>query len=212
MAGKSHAATSLEGQLRELAEKQGFAIEGLSRLADEPVGNSEGTPLEQVRHLLQGYNYVVTQARPGVLEKVRIISPRSAGGSSRNAAIQTHRVGAHHQVDAVLVGPSSMAKTLPLMIDTGASTIVLPASMISELGFTAEDLHDGRSQTASGEEPIKIGQLRSVRVGAVSASSVTVSFMPDNKLKGNKLLGMSFLQRFKVTIDDENNEFILTSK
>ena len=56
---------------------------------------------------------------------------------------------------------------------------------------------------------VKLGQLRNVRVGAVSAENVEVSFIEDSKLKGNRLLGMSFLQRFKMTIDDAANELVL---
>jgi len=95
------------------------------------------------------------------------------------------------------------------MIDTGATTLVLPTSMMPELGFTPEDLHEGTSQTASGNVAVKLGLLRNVRVGAVSADNVEVSFIEDSQLKGNRLLGMSFLQRFKMMIDDAANELVL---
>lgn len=210
------AATTLQDQLRELGEQRGFVIEGLGRLGDEPAGNGEGSVQDQIRHLLQGYNYVVTQTRPGVIEKIRIISRRgessASKGSASSAYVQTKRVGAHHQVDVVMVGPNSVARTLPLMIDTGASTLVLPSSMMAELGFTPEDLREGTSQTASGTVPVKIGLLRSVRIDSVSADNVEVSFIADSKLSGSRLLGMSFLQRFKMTIDDAANELVLMAK
>ncbi len=212
------AATTLQDQLRELAEQRGFVIEGLGRLGDEPAGNGngEGSVQDQIRHLLQGYNYVVTQTRPGVTGKIRIISRRgenaASKGSASSAYVQTKRVGAHHQVDVVMVGPNSVARTLPLMVDTGASTLVLPTSMMAELGFTPEDLREGTSQTASGTVPVKIGLLRSVRIDSVSADNVEVSFIADSKLSGSRLLGMSFLQRFKMTIDDAANELSLMAK
>ena len=59
---------------------------------------------------------------------------------------------------------------------------------------------------------VKIGLLRSVRIGAVSADNVEVSFIADAELSGNRLLGMSFLQRFKMTIDDAANELVLMAK
>ena len=105
-----------------------------------------------------------------------------------------------------------MTRTLPLMIDTGATTLVLPDSMMSELGFTPSDLQDATSQTASGTISVKIGKLRSVKIGAASAENVEVSFIPDHQLRGHQLLGMSFLQRFKMTIDDANNELALLPK
>jgi aspartyl protease family protein len=214
-ANPSMAADTLQEQLRELSLQRGFQVEGLGRLGDEPAGNAEGAPLEQLRHLLQDFNYVVTQTRPGVIDTLRIISRRGESGtkgSASSAYVKTRRVGAHHQVDATLIGPSGMSQTLPLMVDTGATTLVLPSSRIAELGFTAQDLRKGTSQTASGVVPIQLGRLRHVRIGGVSAADVEVSFIADDKLSGNQLLGMSFLQQFKMTIDDANNELILLAK
>lgn len=208
-------AGGLQDQLRAMAEARGFAIDGLGLIGEDPAGNAVGTPVEQVRHLLQGYNYVLTQDRPGVISQIRIISRRgesAAKGSSSIAYIEARRVGAHLQVDATLIGPNSIAKSVPLLVDTGASTLVLPASQMKELGFSAQDLRDGTSQTASGAVPIKLGLLRTVRVGSVSAADVEVSFIADESLKGNRLLGMSFLQRFKMTIDDAKSELILMTR
>ncbi len=208
-------AAGLRDQLQTLARTQSFTVEGLSRLGDETAVNATGTPIEQVRQLLQDYNYVLTQARPGVIGQLRIISRRGDSGgkaSAKSASLATRRVGAHHQVEVTLIGPNRVARPVPLLIDTGATTIVLPASMIGELGFAAEDLHEGSSQTASGTVPIKLGVLRSVRVGGVSAANVNVSFIADQQLNGNRLLGMSFLQHFKVTIDDASQELILLAR
>ena len=207
------AADTLQEQLRELAQQRGFQIEGLGRLGDEPSGNAEGSSLEQVRHLLQDFNYLVTQSRPGVIATLRIISRRGESkGTADGAYVKTRRVGAHHQVDATLIGPNGIALTLPLMVDTGATTLVLPTSRLADLGFTSQDLRKGASQTAGGVEPIQLGRLRHVRIGGVSAADVEVSFIPDAKLSGNQLLGMSFLQRFKMTIDDANSELILMAR
>ena len=40
--------------------------------------------------------------------------------------------------------------------------------------------------------------------------NVAVAFIDDARLNGNLLLGMSFLRRFRVTLDDDNNQLILT--
>jgi aspartyl protease family protein len=58
----------------------------------------------------------------------------------------------------------------------------------------------------------KLGKLGSVRVGDVVSEGVAVTFLPDDRLGGNKLLGMSFLGRFQVTIDDTNRQIILVTK
>lgn len=214
--GAAWAASGLQEQLRALASRHGFTIEGLGRVGgDEPSGNAEGTPADQVHHLLQDYNYVMTRTAAGGIDTLRIISRRGGNGpqgAANGAYVQTRRMGAHHQVEASLIGPNSITRSLPLLVDTGATTIVLPASMIQELGFTDADLRAGTSQTASGTVSIKTGVLRAVRVGGASTADVEVSFIDDSKLMGHPLLGMSFLQRFKMTIDDANNELILMAR
>jgi aspartyl protease family protein len=204
----------LRAELRALAAQTGFVIEGLERIGAEPSASAEGSPAERLKSLLRDYNYLLVQSRPGAIEKVLITSRKASDGkgSADSAHVGTIRLGTHHQVEAAIAGPNAVAKTLPLIVDTGASTIVLPASMIPELGFAPEDLRNGMSQTASGTVPVKIGMLRSVRVGAVSAKDVQVSFIADQKLHGARLLGMSFLQRFRMTIDDARNELILLAK
>ena len=98
------------------------------------------------------------------------------------------------------------------MVDTGASTVVLPQSMIGRLGFAVGELRDGWTQTANGRVRAKVGKLQSIAVGTAMAQDVTVTFLEDNRLNGAKLLGMSFLQRFRITIDDANRRIILVSE
>ena len=207
-------AGDLTGALEALAAQAGFVVEGLDRIGPEPARNADGTTAERLRTLLQDYNYLVIQSRPGAIEKVLVTSRKApeARGSADRAHVGTIRIGTQHQVEAILTGPNAVAQTVSLIVDTGASTLVLPTSMIREMGFRPEDLRDGSSQTASGTVPVKTGTLGSVRVGAVAASDVPVSFIADRKLQGAMLLGMSFLQRFRVTIDDARNELVLFAR
>lgn len=207
----------LRGQLENLASQSGFTVEGLESVSGEsPFIYAEGTPVQQIKVLLQNYNYLLIQDsnRPGGIEKLKITSlktldPKSVSGT---AYIDTVRVGTHHQVNATLIGPNGSSKTLPLLVDTGATTLVLPSSMIEDCGFTVGELRDGVSHTASGTTPVKMGILRSVQVGSVSTENVEISFIDDKKLHGAKLLGMSFLRQFRMTLDDERNELTLMAK
>lgn len=205
----------LRDALETLARQGHFAIEGLDRLEPGAVAaRAEGTPTQRIKTLLEDYNYLLI-GTPNAIEQVRITSRKPTDGpkaSADRAYIKTQRSGSHHQVPAAIVGPNGVAKNLTLLVDTGATTLVLPASLIAELGFAPDSLQAGTSQTASGNVPVRIGVLDSVRVGAVSAQNVQVSFIADDKLKGTLLLGMSFLQRFRMTIDDANNELILMAK
>lgn len=211
---------ALEGQqplneaLEALAHQTGFRIEGADRLEPLMVQPPTGDPLRQVRRWLEGYNYTMTLAKPGVIESVRILGARGAPLSRQSSGVtqvSTHRQGSHHEVEVRLTGPSG-TKTLTLLIDTGASLLVLPASLEGALGFTPETLRSGTSQTASGTEPVQIGRLSRVSLGHAEVADVEVAFMADDKLKGQQLLGMSFLRHFKVTLDDAASELILMAQ
>ena len=206
---------NLQEALQTLALQAGFRVEGGERLEPLMVQPPSGDPLKQVRRWLEGYNYTMTLRRPGVIESVRILGARGAPYSRETSAttqVSTHRQGSHHEVEVRLTGPSGSVKTLTLLIDTGASLLVLPTSLESELGFTKETLRAGTSQTASGTEPVQIGRLSRVSLGHAEVSDVEVAFMADDKLKGQQLLGMSFLRHFKVTLDDAASELILMAQ
>jgi aspartyl protease family protein len=126
-------------------------------------------------------------------------------------AIKTTRRGPHHHVEAVLSGPNGYPYSLSLLIDTGATTVVLPASLSSGMGFRWEELQDGWTQTANGQVPVKRGFLASVKVGDATAENVEVSFIADELLGNQRILGMSFLRNFRMSLDDKNNELILLS-
>ncbi len=215
----------LRGQLDELSARHGFEIQGRGLLGDEPAKPLGGELRHQIKRLLSGYNYVVVDNDRGGIGKVIILAVGEAGqlpqagistvntvGLPGEHIIPTRRQGAHQVVDAVLVGPGQAPVAVSLMVDTGASTVVLPRSMISPLGFNADELRDGWTQTANGRVRAKIGTLASVDVGTAVAEDVKVTFLEDYRLGGSKLLGMSFLQRFRMTIDDENDRIILSDR
>lgn len=205
-------AAGLADQLAALAQENGFSVEGLDRLSGEPGRGAAGDIKDRLKALLQGYNYVLVESRPGQIERLVITGIARSGGKPSSSTVSTLRVGVHHQVEAILVGPNGVPQTVSVLVDTGASTVVLPASMIAVLGFDAERLSAGISQTASGQVHTKTGTLSSVTVGPASAENVPVSFIADKRLNGAMLLGMSFLNRFRVTIDDERNEIVLLAK
>lgn len=204
---------TLRGQLESLAADNGFVVEGLDRLGSESARATAGDLSTRLRMLLEDYNYVLMSERPGAIERLVITSAKTpAQARPLNATVKTTRLGPHHQVDTVLVGPNGVALPVALIVDTGASTLALPESMASELGFTPETLHQGVSHTANDSVSIKVGTLASVLVGPASATAVPVAFFPDDRLRGAKLLGMSFLSRFRMTLDEAQNELILLAK
>lgn len=206
-------AGSLKAEIETLAAAHHFSIDGLERLSGEATADQSGDLQKRLAALLRDYNYLLVQSAPGVVEKI-VVSGLKARRTERSdlTRIATQRIGQHHQVEAVVVGPNGVGKILRLIVDTGASTLVLPASTAEQLGFNPESLQAGESQTASGRVKVKVGVLASVKVGSAIAENVPVSFIADQRLQGTMLLGMSFLQRFRVTIDDAAGELMLLAK
>ena len=204
----------LRSRLERLAADSNFAIEGLEWIGSEAVGDARGSVSERVNFLLQDYNHLLIQNERGEIKKVLITGHKTTEDKRwrDSATVYTVRVGNHHQVEAAVAGPSGVVRIVRLMVDTGATSLVLPTSMIGELGFGEGDFRPAIGWTANGPAPLLVGMLHSVRVGAAYADNVKVSFVPDQKLRGVMLLGMSFLERFRMTIDNERNELLLLTK
>ncbi len=205
-------AASLRTQLEDLATQNGILIEGLDRIGAEPARPVEGDLAQRIKSLLSDYNFM-SVGQGGRIEKLTITSLKQlAPRPQASGAVRTRRLGSHHQVYARLNGPGDREIGVSLLVDTGATTLVLPESMIVQLGFAPDALRAGTTQTAGGSIPVKIGVLKSVKVGDVSAENVSVSFINDQQLNGARLLGMSFLNRFRFSLDDGKNELLLLSK
>ena len=213
----------LRDRVRALAEEFGFAVQGLELIPNEPAEAAGGDLRQRLKSLLYGYNYLVIDNDQGDIRRI-IFLPRGEEGdlpavavssidpleSSGEHIVPTRRRGMHQAVEGVLAGPNLVPVSMTLIVDTGASTIVLPSSMIRPLGFQAELLDDVLAQTANGEVRAKSGMLNSVTVGGGAVENVAVIFIDDQRLNGNLLLGMSFLRHFRLTIDDDSNRIILT--
>lgn len=208
--GATEQAPDLRTQIQALAEHYGFVVSGLEKLNEEPGKSVQGDASNQLRELLRDYSYLAIHDDLGHLDKLFVTDrKRPATEVVRNYGVKTTRRGAHHLVRAILVGPSGVRRTESLIVDTGATDVVLPHSMSRQLGFQQVQLRDGWSQTANGRVRTKRGVISSLQVGQFEAENVTVNFVEDEALGGVMLLGMSFLGRFQVTIDDENDRLVL---
>ncbi len=203
--------SDLRGQIEALAARHGFAVVGLKRLKGAPAKSLTGDGLTRnVRAILGDYNYLLIHDRDGGIRQLRILGAKLP--IQPLYTIRTTRRGAHHLVETVLVGPNGTWQTFSLILDTGASTIVLPSSMIEEFGFKPNELKSGMANTANGPVPIRLGKLQQVQIGHAKAREVAVGFIADDKIGNKYLLGMSFLNRFRVTIDDDANRLTLLAK
>ena len=198
-------AADLRTQVRELAAAHGFDIEGLDRIQDVDEKRVEGDVHEQLKALLSDFNYAV--------EKVLISSRKEPfAGVPRQYVINTTRRRGQHIVQALLAGPTGIEQKASLIVDTGATSVVLPESMSRALGFRAAELQDGIGQTANGKVTAKLGTLSSVRIGQAVERDVSVAFVKDEMLGGHLLLGMSYLGHFRLTIDDASSRMFLVGE
>jgi gag-polyprotein putative aspartyl protease len=104
--------------------------------------------------------------------------------------------------------------TLPFLLDTGASDLVIPADVAltliraGALG-SSDFMGKSRYRLANGSEGVSdLVVLRQVQVGEHTVSNVTANISP---LQGEPLLGQSFLSKFgAVTLDYKRLVLILS--
>ncbi len=204
-------AGSLRAVIDALAAKHGIAVHGLETGDEQPAPAADGTPLRRIEVLLADYSYLLVRKPGGGVESVLIMGRKTrVVPPPDDIDIETSRRGAHHIVIGVLTGPDGDRVTVPMVVDTGASTIVLPSSLIERLGFDADGLADGIMETANRRVPGKKAVLASAEIGAALERDVAVTFIDDSRLGGTMLLGMSFLGRYRLTIDDADNRITLS--
>jgi aspartyl protease family protein len=85
------------------------------------------------------------------------------------------------------------------LVDTGASTIALPASDAVRLGIDYRKGRRGFSSTANGVVPIYVLTLDTVRLGSIELTGVEAAVIEQGL--DIALLGMSFLNRVEMKRD-----------
>ena len=215
-------ADNLKDQLDKLSRNQNISIKNTDLIQPAAPIKVSGSIEEQLKQLLVDYNYVQLSNSQGNIEKIIIMSVKrydhskpvsvtEVPGKNADPSVKTTRNGYHHMVQTELSGPNGAKINLSLLVDTGATTVVLPASFKAKLGFNDHNLESGISETANGRIETLQGTLKSVTVGNASAKDVEVSFLSDDKLQNSGLLGMSFLGRFQLMFDDAQNQITLKS-
>ncbi|WP_296807609.1 retropepsin-like aspartic protease [Thiocapsa sp.] len=231
------ALVNVEDELERLMAQHGFEVRGIEQTA-EMQGRAEGVELvPRLRLLLDGFDHVIVQTETGEVdriiilgEKVAVVAPplvieNEGSGFPSDASpedendqtgdsivLPTQRQGTSHAVNLTLEGPNGQRVQRVLLIDTGSDHVVLPASLIGPLGISPNDLRMQTVQTANGTVDARLGILSGVWLGEQRVEGVSAAFIDDTRLGGNALLGMSLLGRFRVTIDDEQNQLTLAAR
>jgi clan AA aspartic protease (TIGR02281 family) len=95
------------------------------------------------------------------------------------------------------------------ILDTGATYTTISRRMARQLGLDLEHSEKIAITTANGELDVPKVRLKTVAVNGIEASNVEATVMDfgeSNSFVG--LLGLSFIQHFKLTLDPKNGQMI----
>ncbi len=147
--------------------------------------------------LVAGYSYRDELGRIAYRIAGEFSPPGSAVGVEQRQAgeraVRIRRRGDGHFVARVTVNGTSVS----MLVDTGASTVVLRHSDATALGVDTRSLrYTVPVQTANGVAYAANARLRDVSVGSIALSSVDALVAQPGVLR-ESLLGMSFLSRLR---------------
>ena len=128
---------------------------------------------------------------------------RSALGGNTSITLQADTRG-HFKVLGQINGGSSVE----MLVDTGASLIVMPASEAKRLGIDYKKGRIGRASTANGIVNMYVIRLDSVKIGDVELNQVDAAIQEEGL--PFTLLGMSFLNRMEMRRDGD--QMVLTKR
>jgi clan AA aspartic protease (TIGR02281 family) len=224
-------------ELERLAAEHGFEVTGAEHLQDA-VGRAEGDePFARLRLLLERFDHIILQAPDGNVARVIVLGEATPGAvipktvidggaaagtedgdgdaeseEPTDVELATVRNGSQHSVAVALEGPNGERVERLMLIDTGADTVVLPKSLIAELGIDERRLGSRQVQTANGRAQARSGRLTGSWLGEQRLGNIEVAFLDDENLGTSGLLGMNVLGRYQMTIDDESNTLRLTRR
>lgn len=197
----------LADQLGYLAVEHKIDIQGLELTQFLPPRMVRGGVDKQLKVLLSGFNYVSVKSPGSTVEKIIIIGRKQ--DLPDRTILKTRKKGNSHVVQAAITGHGGVRIEVPLIVDTGAEHVVLPKSMMSELGLENEPALNRRLQTANGTTSALVARLPLLEIGNEIIRDVEAAFIEDKLLGGTKLLGMNVLKDFRMTLDDQQQTITL---
>ena len=145
--------------------------------------------------LFERYQAEIMSGQPESLNTgpavVEAAMPPSAPDLPRQTRIAGDRAG-HFRIDAVMNG-----RNVPVLVDTGASTVALDESTAQRLGIrlSAQDFVYP-VQTANGVAKAAPASIAEIAIGTIIVRNVDAMVIRGAELP-QSLLGMSFLKRLK---------------
>ena len=204
-------ANDLFSQIQSLQSRMNIQITGLERIQNEEKVMTSGSLEQQIEQVLASYNHIISRNAKGQIERVVIIHKKQKTEADR-IVLPTSLKGNHFMVSVAISGNGSLWQNLDMIIDTGADLVVLPESLIGQLGLADSAFTRKKMQTANGTTEAKIGKLQELRIAGETVENVEAAFIPDSLLGKNSLLGMSVLGRYQINIDDKTQLITLFKK
>lgn len=128
--------------------------------------------------------------------------------NSAGAANPTITLEADDRGHFFIHGQINSGSHMPMMVDTGASLVAIPAAQAIKLGIDYRKGKSARSSTANGMVAIYVIKLDTLKIGDIELHQVDAS-VHEGELP-IILLGMSALKR--VTMLREGQQMVLTKK
>ena len=198
-------------QIQSLQSRMNIQITGMERIQNEVKVITRGSQEQQIEQLLASFNHIISRNAKGQIERIVIINKKQKPEVSR-IVLPTSLQGNHFMVSVAISGNGKVWQTLDMIIDTGADLVVLPESMIDQLGLADSTFTRQKMQTANGMTEAKIGILKELKIAGETLENVEAAFIADRLLGKNSLLGMSVLGRYQINIDDKSQLITLFRK
>jgi clan AA aspartic protease (TIGR02281 family) len=198
-------------QIQTLQNQTAIQIMGMERIQNEDKVITSGNLEQQIQQLFASFNHVVSRNAKGQIDRIVIINKKPKQREQR-IVLPTHPEGNHRMVPVAISGDGRLWQNLEMLIDTGADLVVLPDSLIGQIGLADSHFTSEKIQTANGTVDAKIGKLKELKIAGETVEDVTTAFIPDALLGKNSLLGMSVLGRYRITIDDKAQTITLFKK
>lgn len=99
-----------------------------------------------------------------------------------------------------------------LLIDSGATSCLINSALARKLGIDLQSAQSVQIGSVTGTDVGKIVNIQTLKVGNMSATNVKCLVYDKSVSNADGILGMSFLSKFKFTIDADVRQLILVSK
>jgi aspartyl protease family protein len=141
----------------------------------------------------------VAHAAPAVAPRIEPVSVRQDGAGEKSIAADA---GGQYSVDALIGG-----ERVHMLVDTGATMVVISARVADRLGLSPEAGRKWRVQTANGEAFATEATLPNIDLGTVYMKNVQ-ALIADRRAGDVNLLGASFLKRL-TSVESRSGVLIL---